>query len=502
MAKKVIIIGAGIAGLSAGCYARMNGFEVEILESHDRPGGLCTDWKRGGYTIDGSLEWLVGSGPAHPFHKLWRELGAVQGRKMYDRDIFYRVTDRSGNSLNLYADPDRLERHLKEIAPEDSAPIEEFCAVARRMADFGLPPGKPPELMGPLEGLRLMGYYKKRMPDLKFLGGTKIEDFARRFSNPIARTCIENMFMGMKDMNLFPLVMSMGPIARKAAGVPAGGSFEFAKAIEKRFLDSGGRISYRCRASRVIEQDGRAIGVAAEGRDIPADYVLSCADLKWSLEGLLGGTHTGEAHRELLDTGKTFGCSVMVSFGVDMDLSKDSDAIMDVMELPEPMRLAGREVRWFNYHNYSYDPTMAPRAKSVIGTILMSDYDYWEKLGRGSEAYKAEKAAIADACARALELRYPGIRAKIEMTDVATPLTFARYTGDWKGTYMTWTLSREYQKKYRGIPKTVPGLEGFYLASMWTNAPGGVPSAASAGRQAIQLICAAERRRFKTNEPA
>ena len=52
MAKKIAIIGAGIAGLSAGCYARMNGYEAEIYESHSIPGEFCTSWKRGEYTID------------------------------------------------------------------------------------------------------------------------------------------------------------------------------------------------------------------------------------------------------------------------------------------------------------------------------------------------------------------------------------------------------------------------------------------------------------------
>lgn len=49
--KKMIIIGAGIAGLSAGCYAQMNGYQTTIFEMHDKPGGLCTAWKRKGYTI-------------------------------------------------------------------------------------------------------------------------------------------------------------------------------------------------------------------------------------------------------------------------------------------------------------------------------------------------------------------------------------------------------------------------------------------------------------------
>ena len=59
----VLIIGAGFAGLAAGIYARMNGYNTRIFEMHDKPGGLCTAWKRKGYTIDGCIHWLVGSSP-------------------------------------------------------------------------------------------------------------------------------------------------------------------------------------------------------------------------------------------------------------------------------------------------------------------------------------------------------------------------------------------------------------------------------------------------------
>jgi len=46
MAKRVAIVGAGIAGLSAGCYARLNGYDTQIFEMHNIAGGLCTSWKR------------------------------------------------------------------------------------------------------------------------------------------------------------------------------------------------------------------------------------------------------------------------------------------------------------------------------------------------------------------------------------------------------------------------------------------------------------------------
>ena len=55
MEKSIIIIGAGIAGLSAGCYGQMNGYRTQIFEMGTKPGGLCTSWKRKGYTIDGCI---------------------------------------------------------------------------------------------------------------------------------------------------------------------------------------------------------------------------------------------------------------------------------------------------------------------------------------------------------------------------------------------------------------------------------------------------------------
>ena len=55
MEKRTVIIGAGIAGLSAGCYALMNGYKTTIFEMHTIPGGLCTAWKRKGYTFDISM---------------------------------------------------------------------------------------------------------------------------------------------------------------------------------------------------------------------------------------------------------------------------------------------------------------------------------------------------------------------------------------------------------------------------------------------------------------
>lgn len=119
--KSIVIIGAGIAGLSAGCYGQMNGYRTQIFELHDKPGGLCTAWKRKGYTFDGCIHWLVGSGPGQSFHRIWEELGAAQGRHMVNHEEFMRIEGAGGKTFVVYTDVERLEQHMKALAPADSA---------------------------------------------------------------------------------------------------------------------------------------------------------------------------------------------------------------------------------------------------------------------------------------------------------------------------------------------------------------------------------------------
>lgn len=64
MNAKVIVVGAGIAGLSAGIYAAQSGFDVTIIEKHTIPGGVCTSWRRKGYLFEGAIHWLAGSSPS------------------------------------------------------------------------------------------------------------------------------------------------------------------------------------------------------------------------------------------------------------------------------------------------------------------------------------------------------------------------------------------------------------------------------------------------------
>ena len=101
--RTAIIVGAGIAGLSTGCYARMNGWNTRIFEMHERPGGLCTAWSRKGYIFDGCIHHLAGAGPASRYRPIWEELGAAD-LEMEFPETFVRCEDASGRQFNVYTD--------------------------------------------------------------------------------------------------------------------------------------------------------------------------------------------------------------------------------------------------------------------------------------------------------------------------------------------------------------------------------------------------------------
>ena len=498
--KSVAIIGAGIAGLSAGCYTRMNGYRTMILESHNLPGGLCTGWKRDGYTFDGCIHWLTSSAPGDSLYELWEELGAVQGRPMYDHDVFLRAVDTDGRSFSVYADPDRLEAHMKSLSPADARPIERLCRWIRGFSGFEIPIGKPRELMSPLDGIKLAVRYARRLRVINELNTTPLGDFARSFKDPLLGAGLEQAIGA--DTPVFGLVMTLAAMARRAAGVPAGGSLEFARAIERRYLDLGGEVRYGSRVVRILEEGGRAVGVELEdGSRIDADVVVSACDLRATLHGLLDGTRQDETHRLLLETGKLYDSCVQVSFGVKRVISELGDCMLKAFHLDRPLKLGGTDIEWMTAKSYAYDPSFAPEGCSVVTSLLFGGWEFWSRLREDPTAYAAEKEKLAAACAGAIDSRVPGFRDAIEVTDVATPATFERYTGNWKGAFMTWKLTPEFQRKYGYVRKTVPGLDNLYIAGMWTSPPGGIPGAAIAGREVVQILCAKDGKRFVTAKP-
>jgi len=499
--KTIAIIGAGIAGLSAGCYAQMNGYRARIFEAHTSPGGVCTAWKRNGYTIDGCIHWLVGSGPASDYHRLWREVGAIQGRTLLNLDEYLRVEGEDGQTLILYGDVDRLERHLLELAPEDERTIRAFTGAIRRFTRFDLPVGMAPELYGWRDRLRMI---RTMLPFARsFLKWSRlsVHTFAQQFKNPFLREAFAAPVADIPEFPAIVLVMPLAWLHNKTGGYPLGGSLPFARAIEKRFLDLGGSVQYSARVSKVLVEGDRAVGVRLDdGSEYCADVVISAADGHATIFDMLDGRYVDATIRSYYDTMTLFPPLLYVGLGIADPLKEIPPTISGIsFPLATPVKIDGKKRHRMTMHVYNFDPHLAPEGKTSVVVMLNSDYDRWKELRRAPERYRAEKEAVAEGVLEALEQRLPGVRAKVDMQDVATPVTWERYTGNWRGSYEGWLPTAKTLRMR--MSKTLPGLEDFYMIGQWTTPGGGLPPAVSSGRHLVQILCKKDGRQFVTTEP-
>lgn len=494
--RSIIIIGAGIAGLSAGCYGRMNGFQTRIFEMHKKPGGLCTSWKREGYIINGCIHWLVGSSPTSSFFRLWEELGALHGKSIVNHEEYGRIEGVDGGKFIVYTDIDRLEQHMKGIAPEDTGVIDEFIKAVRRCTGVDPPWEKAPEASGLFDALKMIvGSFPLLRMLLKW-NRISLRDFGMRFKNPLLREAFPLLFM--PDFPVSFMIMTFAWMHRKAAGYPVGGSLEFARAVEKRYLALGGEMAYRARVQKIITENGRAVGIRLEdGSEHRADYVISAADGHATIFDMLEGKYVDYTIRGYYEKLIPFPPLVHVALGVNRafdDIPHSAGGI--ALQLREPIRIGGVKQNWMSVHVYNFDPTLAPPGKTVVIVIFPTDYDYWKDLHEDRDRYKSEKETIADTVVALLDKRFPGLAAQVEMRDVATPTTFVRYTGNWKASFEGWMVTPETWSFGRTMRKTLPGLENFYMAGQWVEPGGGIPAVAMSGRNVIQIVCKQEKKGF------
>ncbi|OGF58617.1 MAG: hypothetical protein A2Y62_14545 [Candidatus Fischerbacteria bacterium RBG_13_37_8] len=489
MKKQIIVIGAGVAGLSAGCYGQMNGYDVQIFEKDTQPGGLCTSWQRQGYTINGGLAMLAGSGPASSFYRLWQDLGVVPAIRMLDYECMIIVEGSAGKKLCLYNDVDRLHKHLLELAPEDKEIIDPFIKAIRTFSKYNLPIEKPQELMTFFDKMKMMLTHFPLIKAMTHWRKVPVIKFIESLKNPFLREAFYQaraLFPDNLPMAALEMFLAWGNI--KAAGFPEGGALKFARAMERRFLELGGIIHYNSRVEKVLVENGKAVGVKLAGGEAEhADFVISAADGHSTIFNMLEGKFINDRIRHIYDDYPVGPAVVMVALGVSRLFEELPHAAFGIVfKLPKMITIGGIEQQWLRPMIYNYDPSLSPPGKTLIRFVLPAEYDYWKVLSQDNARYQSEKKAIADKVVTLLELRFPGISKQVEILDVATPLTFERYTGNWRGSILGWDATTE--TFFMPLPKQLPGLENFYMAGHWVNPGAGVPGSALSGRAAIQHI--------------
>ena len=476
---KILIIGGGVSGLSAGIYARLCGHEATVCELHNVSGGNLTGWDREGCHIDNCIHWLTGTNPATSTYKMWQELGALGEVEIIQSESLF-TCSHEGNVLSLSNDIDKFEADMLRISPEDKREILSLTRAVRTVQGLGGISGKnndkkctPTEFIGGAP--MLLKYYNISAGEL-----------ASRFSHPLLRFFFSSL-LGDNFGAIF-LIFVFAQFCGKNGGIPRGSSLGMAKRMTERFISLGGKLNLGKKVVK-INLDGRvATSVTlSDGAEICADYIIITGDPKSAFGKYLDLPMPRRLEDQYFDPRLKRFSSYQCAFLFDSEeLPFRGDYIF---KIPQKYH-AKLGAKNLILREFTHEPSFAPVGKSVIQSLTFTDEmtagEFIRLKENDKEVYKEKKKELSEITRILIEEHFPEFKGKLKCIDVWTPATYKRYTNTEMGSWMSFAI---FSKKLPiRVNNRIKGVSNVILASQWLQAPGGLPIAAEGGRLAIESI--------------
>ena len=486
----IAIVGGGVAGLSAGIYAQMNGHQATIYERHFKAGGNLTGWDRNGYHIDNCIHWLTGTNPVTKLYRMWKDLGVLGNVPMHRAEKLY-TFEKDGQSISLCRDTEQMKQQMLRIAPQDRKEILPFIkAVRAARRVYGITGKDNSRKSSTLQKLgsvpALLPYY-----------GLTTGQLAQRFSHPVLQGFIASFMT--TEFSALALIIVFGTFCGANGDIPEGASCAMAKRMTDRFLNLGGKLCLKKGVAKINTCNERADSVTLEdGSTVQADYVIIATDPSVAFGQLLDKKMMPKSlKKQYADPKMQRFSSYHCAFSCDSSVLPFEHEI--ILEIPEQYR---RELRadYLMLREFSHEQGFAPEGKNLLQTMTYcfeKDARSFIRLSKDKTAYKATKERIAQLTNQIILEKYPMLRDKLQCIDVWTPATYRKYVGSQIGSFMSFILP----------PSTAPlrlsnkikGLKNVILATQWLQAPGGLPIAAEAGLYSIKRVLKCEKKAARTN---
>ena len=497
--KKIIIIGAGISGLSAGIYGRKAGFDVEIYEKNPSVGGLCTSWVRKGYTIDGCIHWLTGTKPGSDLYRMWQDVGAFKSEEDIIRSDTFGILEYNGQRLRMWNDSDKLEKEMLRIAPEEKRRIKKFIKLFKKIEKVDFPLHMPTDTMNFFEltavGLRML-------PMLGALGYAAMKStrsYAKKFKNPLLKYFVTNIVPGRN--NLYANMFSYATVSSGNGGVPVGGSKPMVERMLQTYKDLGGKIFLAKEVEKVIVDGKVAKGIKLKnGTESYADYIVSSTDILHTLKHLLDHQYRSHRFFSRLNNVRRYpipSC-VYVTFSVDVKKYRDLHLTETYQFNTKPFVVGYTVQESIRLRDYSYDESFIHNGRVPVNVLISQsdiNYPFWKLLSKDRKAYLIEKERIGNILKEKIEQHFPSLEGDLELLDVVTPFTYHRYCNSSYGGYMSFSWTDENNMLMHN--GKIRGVKNFYVAGQWLQMPGGLPLALSSGKFSIQRIMKKEHMDFR-----
>jgi phytoene dehydrogenase-like protein len=467
MKYDVIVIGAGLGGLTAGAKLAREGMKVLVLEQHSQPGGCATTFRRGDFTLEVGLHEMDGPGSRDMKNRIFSELDVTGNVEFIHVPEFYRFI-RGDLAVTIPHDPRLAAARLTEMFPDEKEGIAKYY-------DQLLSPKKRPAAEAePDKSVGLFLDSIIRSDDLKLI---LLGNLGYFHDDPYS-------------LSLAYYSVAEGSYYTNGASFIRGGSQKLSDHLAEYIRSHGGEVLLNRLVTGVTVQEGRATGVTFRKRSgtsrtteeatadeivancsIPALADMLPPELGVQLRGEISGLNTGAS-------------LLTVYFGFDRPLQELGHRYYSMFIYDRSVRtqadIAANNRDDFSKRSFTFvdygqvDSGLAPEGKSV-GAICCIDYlEDWENLSR--EEYKARKEYVAQTFIDRLGEVIPRFRDVIDYYEVGTPVTVKRYTLNPGGAVYGFA-----QNPGRKVPDNFAPIENLHFASAWGRTGGGFSGAIAGG---------------------
>jgi len=489
----VIVIGAGIGGLSVANFLAKYEKKVLVLEKHNKPGGYLTSFSRKNYQFDSGVFHLTDMSEEETipmFNRFW-------GNKIDSKKVKYKFKIFIGNNSYII-DGKTAQSDLVKYFPSDEKAIKYFFDLSIQMMNQTLSMGAPkaPYEMSLLEKISFGIKTMIKNPKLLRFGRKNGQTFFKKLFKDKNLATIIYSYYPISSLILFGFSFGWSNLLKNENYYPTGGMQAIPDAMVSSFKHNNGKLKLQSEVKRILIEKEKAIGVECmDGSKYYANIIISNSPIHYTLNKLLDGYPQFDSQRKQVAEREIF-CSVMLNFlGMDEAFDYQGTNFFIIMD-KNGLELKEEDLTPKNCPILMIVLPKPEKQKGdsiLIGVFLPYEYNNcWSTKNsktQGEEYKKTKEEVFKIILERINQKLGEDFQQATKFTLASTPLTLERYTYNEKGSIMGWKMDK---KNYGKFFRHETAIDNLFIVGQWTFPGGGVPGAMAGGYYLAKNILAKE----------